>query len=290
MDYFSVKHHYHTGNYQKVLQEIAKHQQSSEDETLLYYKNMSLLGLKILENVPEEGGLQAAFSAYSECLESKEIGPLKEVVDGQKSLFAVNLLACAQACLESYEAAWETCTQNLEDLDAVGSAELLLTAVQVALANGQRTQATALFENYSSSHDISNEDDIILSIAESYINFSQSKEASSSNFYFYEELCQSAPSWKTQLGLLNLHLQQGNLPEASNIIELLEDEYYQSMEGAENYKRHLLANKITYAAMNGENGSALREELEQLDADHPLAKANRENNMKFDEIVAKYST
>ncbi|AAS51191.1 ACL037Wp [Eremothecium gossypii ATCC 10895] len=281
MDYFSVKQQFYTGNYRQALQEAEKHK--TDDDTVVYYKSMAQLALKEYSKGSGNAGLQAVFDAYVDCRESGALDKLKQAAEAHPGPYSANLVACAQAAGGDYEGALATC----KDGDA---AELVLTAVQAALLAGQQAAAAALFEAYVAAHEQAGEDEIVLNTAEAYLNFARSREAMGSNFYFFEELCQTFPSWRSQLGLLNLHLQQAHLPEARAIIDLLEDEYYGAMAGAAAFRADLLACKITYAAMNGDETAALRAELQELDAAHPLIQKHLENDASFDAIVEKYSS
>ncbi|AMD19963.1 HCL188Wp [Eremothecium sinecaudum] len=289
MDYFSLKQQFYTGNYKQVLSDIEKHKTDSND-TVVYYKNRSQLALNKYEKGEKSQGLDALFDSYADFLSNKKkLVAFEKVAAKIPGLYVANLLACAKAVSGDLSGAWETCTSHLDEDSGSGAAELLLTAIQVGLVSGQHRQAAGLLENFMAARDIAPEDEIIINMAESYVHFHTSQHASGSNFYLYEELCQTFPSWKTQLGLLNLQLQQGNLPEAKAVIDLLEDEFYQKMAGADTYKADLLANKVTYAVMNGEDASIFRSELGQICPAHPLIKAHEECNTKFDAIVARYT-
>ncbi|CDO93132.1 unnamed protein product [Kluyveromyces dobzhanskii CBS 2104] len=292
MDYFTIKQQFYTGNYEEVLKEVAKFNKT-EDETLVYYKNRALMALsQFSEGCADTGTLGPVFEAYYQFLgkPSGSISALETAVEGAgRSPFALNLLVSALTIQGELDTALDVAVEGIDSDESQGTAELLLTAIQVTLLNNQPSVATTMFENFQALQESSNEDEIILNLAESYINFNQGKEITGSNFYFYEELSQSFPSWKTQLGLLNLHLQQTNLPEAKTIIDMLQDEFYDSKQESQIYKPDLLASEITYTILSGGNASELRSQLQQLKPSHPLCINNIENNKSFDQIVEKYS-
>ena len=284
MDYFTIKQQFYTGNFDQVLKEIAKFNKT-QDDTLVYYKNRSLIALGRFERGEEEGNLLAsAFTVFYEFLQKgKDLNRLESAVDKTgRSPFALNLLVSALAISGDFDRALEVAVEGIDSEQAIGTPELLLTAVQVALLHGQATVAATMYENYHSLQEQTDEDEIILNFAESYINFNQGKQITGSNFYFYEELSQTFPSWKTQLGLLNLHLQQSHIPEAQEIIELLESDFYQEKDEASTYKPDLLANKITFIIQSGGHADELRSELRQLQPSHPLCIQTDANNATFD--------
>lgn len=290
MDYFTVKQQYYTGNYKQSLQEIAKHNKI-QDDTLFFYRAKCCLALGQYEKLSGQTRLGDIFDAYVDFLSSKDLSKLEASIGEAPSPFALHLLASGQSILGQYDESLNTCVQGIGSDEEVGTPELLLLCIQVALLNGQPSIATTMLQNYVSANEsYSSDNEIIINLAESYINFATNKETTRSNFYFYEELCQTFPSWKTQLSLLNLHLQQSHIPEAQSIIELLESEYYQQQkESAQLYAKDFLSAKITLTIMNGGKVDELRDQLFELAPDHPLCKAHKENNAKFDEIVAKYS-
>lgn len=288
MDYFSIKQNFYTGNYKQVLQDISNEHDLSNN-TAVYYKCRSQLALNKYKHSGAKNGLDAVFNAYHQCLKSKNSECIMNLASNTTELYAINLLVCSQAVTGNLAKAWETCVKHLDIASGAGAPELLLTAVQIGLAAAQYGQVVAIFEAYSTTHEISNEDELIINLAESYIHFIRSENVSGSSFYLYEELCHTYPSWKTQLGLLNLQLQKLNLPEASTIFETLESDSYAAMVESSVFKADFVANKITYAVMNGESSDKLREQLHEIDSNHPLIKAHVENEAKFDAIVAKYS-
>lgn len=292
MDYFTVKQQFYTGNYEEALNEVSKFNKT-EDEALTYYRNRSLIALsQFSEGSADSGSLGPVFEAYYKFL-SKPTGSItaleQTVEKAGRSPFALNLLASALTIKGEFKTALEVAVEGIDSDETRGTPELLLTAIQITLLDNQPTIASTMFENFQALQEQSNDDEIILNLAESYINFNQGKEITGSNFYFFEELSQTFPSWKTQLGLLNLHLQQSHLPESKAIIDLLESEFYYIKQEAQTYKPDLLANKITYTILSGGNANELRSELQQLKPSHPLCVADLENNKTFDQIVAKYT-
>ncbi|SCV99864.1 LAFE_0B04192g1_1 [Lachancea fermentati] len=290
MDYFTIKQQYYTGNFEQALQEVAKHNKV-QDDTLLFYKGKCLVALGKYESMGEDDILSNAFDKYAAFLSSKKLNELEQISSGIGSLYVLNLLASAQAINGDFDAALKTCNVGLDSEEEHGRSELVLLTVQIALLDKQYSMASAVLQHHASTREnYSNDDEIIINLAESYVNFATGKEVTGSNFYFYEELCQTFPSWKTQLGLLCLHLQQSHIPEAQSIIELLESEYYQQQaEYARIYTPDLLANKITLTIMQGEKADDLRSELRDLKPEHPLCRDYQANNVKFDEIVARYA-
>lgn len=293
MNYFTIKQSYYTGDYQQTLQEIAKLNKVSDD-TLTFYKHSAGLALGRLE--PEGSGkLDKAFNSYYEFLHSKDIAQLKQVVSKDNgSPFELFLLALAESVLGNYEGSLETCVAGIDSGEPVGTPELLLLAVQVALLMGRASTASTMLGNYASANEelLSSEDELIVNLAESYVKYATNQETTRSNFYYFEELSQSVPSWKTQLALLNSHLQQGNLPEASAVVDLLESEHYmEQKEVAKLYRPHFLASKISLSiALNNGGADELRKELAQLAPDHAFSKSHSDIEAKFDELVAKYSS
>lgn len=295
MDYFSIKQSYYTGSYSQVLKELAK-QEVDSDDTLLFYKAKVQTTLKQYESNASAGTLGNALDAYNEFLKSKNISKLEKLIVKESATpFELHLIASAKAVLGEYEDSLKFCVQGIDSDEVVGTSELLLLAIEVALLNEQYNVASTLFLNYTSAHndEISNEDELIINIAESYIKFATNQDATTSNFYHFEELAQSFPTWRTQLGLLNLHLQQGSIPQAEEIVNTLESDYYmvEQKDIAEVFLPHLLASKITLAIMQGdENVDQLRTELVKLAPEHSFSKTNKEIHSKFDELVSKYSS
>lgn len=292
MDFFAVKQQFYTGNYEETLTEVAKFNKT-QDDTLTYYKNRALLALgQFSPTNSSSEALDTVFNAYYHFLQdtSSDLAKLEQAVDAAgRSPLALNLLVTALTIQGDFSKALEVAVEGIDSDQVTGTAELLLTAIQVTLLNNQPSLATTMFENFQALQEQSSEDEIVLNLAESYINFNLAKEVTSSNFYFYDELSQTFPSWKTQLGLLSLHLQQANLPESKAIIDLLESDFYTSKPEAAVYNADLLANKITYTILSGKDASQLRGDLKQLKPTHPLCVVDEANNKAFDQIVAKYS-
>lgn len=295
MNYFTVKQSYYTGNYPQTLQEISKFNKVSDD-TLLFYKNSAEIELGQLETEGDSSPLEKAFNAYQKFLELKDISQLEKLISKETSSpFELHLLASAQAVQGNFEESLQTCVAGIDNNEQIGTLELLLLAVEVALLNSQPSTASTMLENYTSANEdhISSEDELIVSLAESYIKYATNQETTKSNFYYFEELAQTFPTWKTQLGLLNLHLQQGNIPEAEALVEVLESDYYiaEQKSVAQLYKPHFLACKITLSiAKNDNNTEELRSELANSSPESTLIKLNKEINAKFDEVVAKYTS
>lgn len=294
MNYFTLKQAYYAGDYAQTLQEVSKLNKVSDD-TLTFYSNLASLALGQLTTVEGTSPLATAFGAYQTFLESRNITKLEEAVSKESSSpFEIFLLASAEAIQGKFDDSLQTCVAGIDSDEPVGTPELLLLAVEVALLNRQPSVASTMLENYSSANEdhISSEDELIMNLADSYVKYSTNQETTRSNFYYFEELAQTFPTWKSQLGLLNLHLQQGNLPEAKALVDLLESEYYteQQKEVAKLYRPHFLANKITLAIAQGdENTDKLREELAELAPESSFIKLHKDTNAKFDEVVAKYS-
>ncbi|SCU82429.1 LANO_0B06194g1_1 [Lachancea nothofagi CBS 11611] len=293
MDLFSVKQQYYTGNFKEALSNVEK-LGSSDSAAVEFYKAKCLQALNPSESYKSQTPLGLVFQAYSATLEGGDLGKLEELVDKHKSLFALNLWATAQATQGELESALQTCIDALASIGdlGMGATELVLLAVQISVLEPQRaSSASMILQNFLAAHEeYPNEDEIIVNLAESYANFALGREISGSNFYFYEELCQTLPCWKSQLGLLSLHLQQKNIPEAQAIVDLLESDFYQDQnQSAKLYTPELIANKITLAAMQGEHVSELRDQLLRSNPKHQLCQKYTANNAKFDEIVAKYA-
>lgn len=295
MDFFSIKQNYYTGDFVHALQDIEKHSES-KDDTLLFYKLKTLLALKKYEaGSSQTNPIGATFDLYVKYLKSRDISALESHVNTETaSPYELYLLASALAIEGRYDESLEVCVYGIDNSESTGTTELLLLAIQVTLLNGQFSIAQTLFDNFIGAQEdnITSEDELIINLAESYIKFATNQDTTSSNFYYFEELAQTFPTWKTQLGLLNLHLQQSNIEEAQGIVNVLESEYYsvEQKEAAELYKPHFLANKITLSILSGSNDvDELKKELEQLDPNHVLIQNNRMINANFDEIVAKYN-
>ncbi|SCU91590.1 LADA_0F10858g1_1 [Lachancea dasiensis] len=301
MDLFAVKQQYYTGNYKEALSRAAQNA-SESSETVEFYRTKCQQALGQLDVPNSATPLGAVFTEYFASAKGGDLSKLeKAVAEAPSSLFVVNVWATAQARAGELEKALKTCTDALEDATGPGAVELALLAVQIAVVAGQKvgsgtagstgsSAGARILQNFLAANDeYPNEDEIVVNMADSYVNFALGRETSGSNFYFYEELCQTLPCWKSQLGLLSLHLQQQNLPEAQAVVELLESEFYQNQsESAALYTPELLANKVTLAAMHGEHPDAIRAELLDVKPEHPLSENYRVNDAKFDEIVAKY--
>lgn len=295
MDFFSIKQNYYTGNFAHALQDIRKHTES-EDDTLLFYKLKTLLALKKYEAGSFKANpIGVTFDIYVQFLKSRNISALESHVNTETaSPYELNIFASALAIEGRYDESLEVCVYGIDNSESAGTTELLLLAIQVTLLDGQFSVAQTLFDNFIGAQEdnITSEDELIVNLAESYIKFATNQDTTSSNFYYFEELAQTFPTWKTQLGLLNLHLQQSNIEEAQGIINFLESDYYsvEQKEAAELYKPDFLANKITLAILSGSNNvDELKKELEQLDPNHALIQNNKKINSDFDEIVAKYN-
>lgn len=294
MDYFNIKQNYYTGNFVQCLQEIEKFNKVT-DNTLLFYKAKTLLALNQYQSQDPSSKFGKALDAYVNFLDTKKITELESSLkDKQSSPYELHLLASAQAILGNLDESLETCVEGIDSDEMEGTTELLLLAIEVALLNNQASTASIIFDNYTNAIEdtITGDNEMILNLAESYIKFGTNKETATSNFYYYEELSQTFPTWKTQLGLLNLHLQQRNIAEAQGIVELLLSDYY-SVEQKENaalYKPNFLANQITLALMQGADTEDLTNQLVDLDHEHAFIKHHQEIDAKFDELVGKYES
>ncbi|SCU96102.1 LAME_0F14884g1_1 [Lachancea meyersii CBS 8951] len=292
MNFFSVKQQYYTGNFKAALSSLEKHPENSS-EIAEFYKAKCLQALDQLSSFQSQSALGPVFEAYTAAIDTGDLANLEKAASNHKSLFALNLLATAQATQGQLESALETCNEALAGDLGPGATELALLAVQVSVMDPRRASVGAqILQNFLAAKEdnYANEDEIIVNFAESYVNFALGREVSGSNFYFFEELSQTLPCWKTQLALLSSHLQQSNLPEAQTIVDLLDSEFYQNQtESAKLYTPEFIANKITLAAMQGEHVDALRDELLQTTPNHPLCRDYKTNNAKFDEIIAKYA-
>ncbi|KOG98822.1 coatomer subunit epsilon [Saccharomyces eubayanus] len=292
MDYFNIKQNYYTGNFVQCLQEVEKFNKVT-DNTLLFYKAKTLLALNQYQSQDPSSKFGKALDAYVNFLDTKDITELEGLLkDKQSSPYELHLLASAQAILGNLDESLETCVEGIDNDEMEGTTELLLLAIEVALLNNQASTASVIFDNYTNAieENITGDNEMILNLAESYIKFGTNKETATSNFYYYEELSQTFPTWKTQLGLLNLHLQQRNIAEAQGIVELLLSDYY-SVEQKENaalYKPNFLANQITLALMQGADTEDLTNQLVDLDHEHAFIKHHQEIDAKFDELVGKY--
>ncbi|QLQ80616.1 hypothetical protein HG537_0D06170 [Torulaspora globosa] len=293
MNYFTIKQSYYTGDYLQTLQEIAKANKVTDD-TLAFYKHSASLALGRFE--PEGSSkLDKAFQGYQEFLQSKDIGQLSQIISKDHgSPFELLLLALAESLVGNFEQSLQICVVGIDNDEPLGTPELLLLAVQVALLMGRSSTASTMLSNYTSANEelLSSEDELIVNLAESYIKFATNRETTRSNFYYFEELSQTVPTWKTQLALLNSHLQQGNLPEATAIVDLLQSQHYvEQTEQAKLYKPHFLASKITLSiALNHDDAEQLREELAKVAPEGAFTRSHRDLEAKFDELVAKYSS
>lgn len=294
MDFFSIKQNYYTGNFTHALQEIEK--STGNDDTLLFYKSKTLLALKKYKAGSAKGNsLATIFDLYAEYLQSRDITELESKVNIETaSPYELNLFASALAIEGRLDESLEVCVYGIDNSESVGTTELLLLAIQVALLNGQHTIAQTMFDNFISTQEdnITSEDELLVNLGESYIKFTTNQDTTGSNFYYFEELAQTFPTWKTQLALLNAHLQQSNIEEAQGIVSTLESDYYsvEQKESAELYRPNFLANKITLAILSGSNEvDDLKRELEQLDPKNVLIQHDKKINADFDEIVVKYN-
>ncbi|SCU98622.1 LAFA_0G19196g1_1 [Lachancea sp. 'fantastica'] len=292
MDMFNVKQQYYTGNYKEALSYVEK-QADDNSEVAEFYKAQCLRALGQIESFQSQSSLKPVLEAYVTALESGNLSALENAVSTHKSLFSLNFLASALAAQGELESALQTCNEGLTGELGPGATELALLAVQIAVLDPRKASKGAqILQNYLAATEdtYSNDDEIIINLAESYVNFALGREVSGSNFYFFEELSQTLPSWKTQLALLSSHLQQSNIPEAQAIVDLLESEFYQTQtESAKLYTTELMANKITLAAMQGQHIDEIRQSLLEISPNHPLSQDYNTNNAKFDEIVARYA-
>lgn len=295
MNYFTIKQNYYAGDFSQTLQEISKFNKV-DDDTLVFYRSQSQLGLNQFEPQSKATPLEQAFSAYYGFLNRKDLSQLSNQVSKENgSPFELYVLASGEAILGQFDESLMTCVQGIDNDEPAGTPELLLLAVQVALLSGQTSTAQTMLENYSAANEdgISSEDEIIIALAESYVKFATNQETTRSNFYYFEELSQTFPTWKTQLGLLSMHLQIGNLPEAQTIVDTLESDYYsvEQKQAAQQYKQHLLASKVSlYIAQGEKDVDQLRQQLVQEAPENSYVKQHKECNAKFDDVVAKYSS
>ncbi|KAG0671046.1 hypothetical protein C6P45_001333 [Maudiozyma exigua] len=297
MDYFNIIQNYYTGNYSECLKEALKNE-DAEDNTITYYKGMSQLALKKYTTGTVSSPLGKTLDAYSVYLNDKDVSKLKSSVSvGTSSGFELHLLASALVISGELSEALEVCTKGLdsitteEDRSSNGYIELSLLAVQISLLKGEQTVASNIYYSIEQRLTLNNEGEIIQNLAEAYVKFAKNQDTSGLNFYYFEELAQTYPNWKTQLGLLNLHLQQGNIAEAQGIVDVLESDYYQveQTDSAETFKPNFISSKITLAAMQGlDTAESLKKELALLDPEHPLIKNDIEINARFDELVVKF--
>lgn len=295
MNYFTVKQSYYAGDFAQALQEISKFDKVSDD-TLVFYKSQSQIELGQFEPQSTSTPLEQAFAAYYEFLQTRDLSKLSGQISKETaSPFELYVLASGEAISSQFEESLMTCVQGIDNDEIIGTPELLLLAVQVALLNGQASAAQTMLENYNAANEdsISSDDEIIISLAESYVKFATNQETARSNFYYFEELSQTFPTWKTQLGLMNVHLQLGNLPEAQTILETLESEYYsvEKNQEAQQYRQHLLVNKISLFIAQGNSAvDQLRQQLAQEAPGNSYTKNHKEAVSKFDGLVAKYSS
>ncbi|CCK69519.1 coatomer subunit epsilon KNAG_0C04170 [Huiozyma naganishii CBS 8797] len=293
MDYFSIKQNYYAGDFAQALTEVQKFNKT-EDDTLLFYKMKCDLALGTYSKGASHGSLGKKFDLYAKFLQDRDISALeKSIAVDSSSPYELNLLASAQAVLGQLDDSLETCVAGIDSDDVTGTTELLLLGIQVTLLNGQFSIAQTMLENFISGQEgeVSSEDELIINLAESYVKFATNEDTTSSNFYYFEELAQTFPSWKTQLSLLNMHLQQVNIEESRGIVQLLESDYYavEQKEAAAVYRPHFLASKITLAILEGSSDlPLLREELIKLDPHHRYVVSHKNINAKFDDVIAKY--
>ncbi|GMM55388.1 coatomer subunit epsilon [Maudiozyma humilis] len=297
MDYFGVIQNYYTGGYAACLAEAEK-SFNDEDNVLVYYKGMAQIALKKYTPGSSASAVGKALDAYAAFLKSKDVAPLKALVAvGSASGFELCLLAAAQIIAGELSDALDTCVKGLDGIDSEadrssnGYIELSLLAVQGYLLSGDITAASNMFFSIEQRLTLNNESEIIQNLAEAYLKYAKNQDTAGLNFYYFEELAQTYPNWRTQLGLLNLHLQQGNVAEAQGIVDVLESEYYQveQTDSAEIFKPNYLASQITLAIMQGLNTvDSLKKELAVLDPEHPFVKNDKEINARFDELVAKF--
>lgn len=297
MDYFNIIQNYYTGNYSECLKETLKNE-DAEDNTLTYYKGMSQMALKNYTIGAVTSPLGKILDAYSVFLNDKDLSKLKSSIpEDAANGFELHLLASALVITGELSEALDVCTKGLdsitteEDRSSNGYIELSLLAVQIALLKGEQTTASNIYYSIEQRLTLNNEGEIIQNLAEAYVKFAKNQDTSGLNFYYFEELAQTYPNWKTQLGLLNLHLQQGNIAEAQGIVDVLESDYYQveQTDSAETFKPNFISSKITLAAMQGlDTVETLKKELTALDPEHPLIKNDKEVNARFDELVIKF--
>lgn len=299
MDYFNIKQDYYTGNFKHCLQEI--NSLPELDNTGLYYKLKCQFALgESFNNADLATKFGKIFQQYVQSLQESPVSGsnLQSLIDmNDTDAFELNLLATLHGIEGNFDESLKTCVHAIDNLENTdGMVELVLLAVQIALLNKQPQVAQTIYENFVSLKDdqLTSETELVINLMESYIKFATNVDTMSSNFYYFEEMAQTYSTWKTQLNLLNLHLQQGNLVEANDIINILESDYYskEQLESASLYKSDFLASKITLAVLEGKNIvtiNELKDELKNANSSHPLIKNDLEINGKFDEIVVKYN-
>ena len=297
MNLFTVKQQYYTGNYNSCLQELSKVESNSND-TYLYYKCKCLLATNDVESVSAENDttLSKAFAAYVQFLGSPDessLSALENIVfSDPSSLYSLILLGTAYSILGQFEKSYTFALENFSNAKTSqeGYVELLLLIVQDLIYLEDSGKALKLFNKFlSETDDLKNEDEIITSFIEGYLNFNTHTEVNNgSAFYFFEDLNHTNPSYKTNLMLLNLHLQNKNLEEANSIVQLLESEFY--ADSKQLFLSDLLVAKITYGLLKGEDVKVLRRELLELDPNHTYCVKHLDISSKLDAIVAKYNS
>ncbi|CCH61733.1 hypothetical protein TBLA_0F01910 [Henningerozyma blattae CBS 6284] len=299
MDYFRLKQTYYTGEYKQALKEI---ESLPVDDTTLFYKGLTLITLSKYETLTssstEHNDLIESMDLYSKFIKDKKlIKDLESKIELSSSKpFQLFLLASAKAINREFDESLNICVAGIDGDETLGVPELLLLAIEVSLLNDQPSVAKTMYDNYTNNFgdQINSENELILNLAESYIKFVTHKDTTTSNFYYFEELAQSFPTWLTQLSLLNLHLQQKNVIEAEQIISTLESDYYskEQKDLAAIYYPNLLTAKIILSSMKAkyDNINDLREELKKVDPNNSYIKEHDQLNLKFDEVVAKYSS
>lgn len=297
MNLFTVKQQYYTGNYNSCLQELSKVESNSND-TYLYYKYKCLLATNDIKSVNAENDtiFSKALAAYVQFLGSPDeslLSTLENVVlSDASSLYTLILLGTAYSISGQFEKSYTFALENFSNANSSqeGYVELLLLVVQNLIYLEDSGKALKIFNKFlSETDDLKNEDEITTSFIEGYLNFHTHTEVTNgSAFYFFEDLNHTNPSYKTNLMILNLHLQNKNLEEANSIIQLLEGEFY--ADSKKLFLSDLMVAKITYGLLQGEDVKALRKELLELDPSHTYCVKHMDISFKLDSIVAKYNS
>lgn len=300
MDHYKLKQAFYLGDYATALEESS----SLADETAVFYNAFSAILLsQSTQDLSTHGTLGKLLMAYEKFVssKSKDTSSIKSLIENIETAkpfeiyVLVSVLIVSGDLDEAFELGNQFINSYSDNENLIGLFELLLLVIQASILNNHANIANKLFTSFTKNfniHDtLSNENELIINLAESLIKFALNEDTTTSNFYYFDELSQTSPNWLTNLNLLNLQLQQLNDVEAQNIIDVLESEHYNTGTIPKYYKSNLLANKITLNLMKGEtaNIDELRKELKQVDPEHVYLKTHNELNAKFDEVVSKYS-
>jgi len=161
-----------------------------------------------------------------------------------------------------------------------GSLEAVSIIVQIRLAQNRTDLALKEVQNAKKWA----QDSLVINLAEAWVGLRVGGDRYQQSYYVFEELAQ-APSTSSTRSVVSqaiseLHL--GRLEEAQVALQQALDKNKDDVNA--------LANKVVYAAMNGEDTQPDLSTLQAAAPDHPMITDIAEKNELFEKAAAKYAS